>query len=459
MYELLPERYRCLPLPERRQQQSNASLCSLRFLFYQALFFIALFPRFVLAEDYSFDPAEIEKKPYHLSGYVELKPVVFGLDNNASLYKLKMYNRKEGDTISEYDGTLQLEGSFDYGISRFYGRTNTSYKKSYLGEDQQTTLQEGYLSLKPTSSFKIDAGKKTLNWGKGYAWNPVAFLDRPKDPDDPELSREGYTVISADFIKSFEAPLKTFSFTPVLLPASGRLNDDFGTTDHLNVAGKLYLLLYETDIDFIYLLNGSKSARYGFDFSRNITTNLEVHGEFAWINDYTKQFVDSAGSLFQTTDDAKNYLIGLRYLTEKETTTIIEYYHKDTGFTSGEMTDYFSFINAGYTTYLASGKTALLNKASALTRGNYGQMNPMQDYLYLRISQKEPFDILYFTPAITLIENINDKSFSITPELLYTGITNFDLRLRTAYISGARNTEFGEKQNDYRIELMVRYYF
>ena len=263
---LLSDTSRCLPLPGGRPRQGKVGLCSLLSLLCLPFLLFALFPRFALAEDYSFDPSEVEKKPYHFSGYVELKPLLFGLDTNASLYKLKLYNRKEGDTLTEYDGTLQLEGSFDYGISRFYGRTNTSYKKSYLGEDQQTTLQEGYLSLKPTSSFKIDAGKKTLNWGKGYAWNPVAFLDRPKDPDDPELSREGYTVLSADFIKSFEAPLKTFSFTPVLLPASGRLNDDFGTTDHLNVAGKLYFLLYDTDIDLIYLSKWKQKCSIWFRF-------------------------------------------------------------------------------------------------------------------------------------------------------------------------------------------------
>jgi hypothetical protein len=53
----------------------------------------------------------------------------------------------------------------------------------------------------------------------------------------------------------------------------------------------------------------------------------------------------------------------------------------------------------------------------------------MKDYLYLRISQKEPFNILYFTPAITGMMNLNDKSVSISPELLYTGITNLELRL------------------------------
>ncbi len=64
------------------------------------------------------------------------------------------------------------------------------------------------MSAKPLTSVKIDIGKKTLKWGKGYAWNPVAFADRPKDPDDPEQAMEGYIIASTDFIRSFDGPLK-----------------------------------------------------------------------------------------------------------------------------------------------------------------------------------------------------------------------------------------------------------
>jgi len=123
------------------------------------------------------------------------------------------------------------------------------------------------------------------------------------------------------------------------------------------------------------------------------------------------------------------------------------------------MRDYFSFINAAYDSYLASGSDTLLQKGLSITEGNYGRMNPAREYLYLRISQKEPFDILYFTPSITLISNISDKSFSLSPELLYTRITNLELRLKAAFISGERLSEYGERQNDYRVELRARYYF
>jgi len=412
-----------------------------------------------VADDYAFDLSEIEKKAYHIGGYSELRPIFFGLDKNASLYRLKFYNRDEGAILKDYNAALQLEGSLEKGIARLFVRTNTEYRNSYLGEDQNTTVFEGFLSLKPSSSLTIDIGKKTLKWGKGYAWNPVAFVDRPKDPDEPEQNLEGFIVASADYIKSFQGPLKTVSFTPVLIPVYKHVNNTLGDINKLNFAGRLYFLLYDTDIDLMILTGGSRTTRYGIDFSRNVTTNFEIHGEFAFINDFRKIFIDSNGNNFEENYDAKSYLIGIRYLTEKEATFIIEYYRNGTGFTSAEMRDYFSFINKGYDSYISTGSSTLLKKAATITEGNYGRPNTMRDYVYLRASQKEPFDILYFTPSITGIFNINDKSFSLSPEFVYTGITNLDLRLKASFISGERLSEYGEKQNDYRVEMRARYYF
>jgi len=83
----------------------------------------------------------------------------------------------------------------------------------------------------------------------------------------------------------------------------------------------------------------------------------------------------------------------------------------------------------------------------------------MRDYLYFRTSWSEPFDILYFTPAVTSIVNLNDQSLSITPELVYSPKTNLEFRLRSAFLIGGNHTEYGEKMNDYKVELRVRYYF
>jgi hypothetical protein len=47
----------------------------------------------------------------------------------------------------------------------------------------------------------------------------------------------------------------------------------------------------------------------------------------------------------------------------------------------------------------------------------------------------------------------------VIPELAYSPITDLELRFRTPVLMGRKGTEYGEKQNDYRVELRLRYYF
>jgi hypothetical protein len=338
---------------------------------------------------------------------------------------------------------------------------NADYRQSEVVDaTSEIKPYQAFLSLKPTSHWTIDAGKKTSKWGKGYAWNPAAFVDRPKDPDDPELALEGYAIASADYIRSFSSgPLKTFSFTPVILPAYADVNNDFGETDHMNFAGKAYFLLYDTDIDLMFLTGGSKTPRYGFDFSRNIGTNLEAHGELGYIERFKKRLIDAGGNVRQTTHDEVNYVVGTRYLNSLNTTYIFEYYYQGAGFSTQEFSDFVSYVDRAYDAYQSTGDARGLMKATPLAKGNYARFTPEKHYLYLRASQPDPFDILYFTPALTWIFNIEDQSFSISPELLYTGVKNLELRLKGTVLSGDEQTEFGEKQNDYRIELRARYFF
>jgi len=410
-------------------------------------------------EQYTFELDEIEKKPYHVGGYLELRPTLLGLDRDAAVYKLRFYDRDEGKTTEQITSILQLDGSLEKGIARLFARANFALDHTYLGWDSHESLFEGYLSLKPGRSWDLRFGKQTMKWGKGYAWNPVAFVDRLKNPDEPDLNLEGFFMASADFVRSFDGSLKTFSFTPVLLPAYGDMNDDFGEAEKCNVAAKLYFLFFDTDIDLMFLGRGSRSARYGFDFSKNLLTNFEIHGDFAWITDFTKTSVQETGRTLKTESDVAAFLIGMRYLSRQETTYILEYYHNGRGFTEKETEDFYSFIERGHDAYLSQRSDAILQRARTLSESGYGRADSMRNYLYLRISQKEPFDILYFTPAITWIFNADDRSFSVAPELVYTGITNLELRLKGVALAGETFTEYGEKQNDYRVELRARCHF
>jgi hypothetical protein len=49
--------------------------------------------------------------------------------------------------------------------------------------------------------------------------------------------------------------------------------------------------------------------------------------------------------------------------------------------------------------------------------------------------------------------NVSDLSIQITPELLYSGVKNLDLRLRVYALRGGAGTDFGEQQNSRKIEM------
>jgi hypothetical protein len=253
--------------------------------------------------------------------------------------------------------------------------------------------------------------------------------------------------------------LKTITFTPVLLPVYDHINSDFGERNRLNWGGKLYFLFYDTDIDIMFLLGESVPARYGIDFSRNITSNFEIHGEWAYIPNANKKVIDRNGNIAEESCGSTSYLLGGRFLTRTDTTFIFEYFKNGNGYTFSEMGNFYYLIKEAYRSYLLTGEDSQLNFLAGAASQAYRTFAPMQDYLYLRISQKEPWNILYFIPSLTSIVNLTDESFSLTPELLYNPLTNLELRAKIAFLLGGRSSEFGEKQNNFRLEFRIRYYF
>jgi hypothetical protein len=187
------------------------------FILYFVLFFLS-FTVLSGEEEYSFDIESIKKTPFKFGGYLEFRPVLSVLDVDSASYKLRFFNRYEGRSVSEYNFNALMDLSYEKGIFKTMVRTNSLITKSFEGWAHNTSLYEAFLSVKPSNSVSLEIGKKRLKWGKGYAWNPVAFIDRSKNPNDPELALEGFTVATLNYIKSFQGKLKTISFTVVLLP-------------------------------------------------------------------------------------------------------------------------------------------------------------------------------------------------------------------------------------------------
>jgi hypothetical protein len=412
----------------------------------------------IAVEEYSFDIEEFEPKKYEWGGYAEIKLDRIAMNTSSAFYRLNFY-QDPLSTIHRITGAIQLEQSYRKGFGAFNSVLRIEAGKDKIGWTDAANIFEANLSLKPSPSMTFDIGKKAFRWGKGYAWNPVGFIDRPKDPNNPEESLEGYNAASIDLIKSFSSSLKTVALTTVILPVWEGVNEDFGEINHVNLGAKLYMLYRDTDIDFVIFRGGIRSAQYGVDFSRNLISNFEIHGEFSSLSDISQNYLSETGTLNTRKLSGIRYLLGLRYLTESNITTIFEYYHNGIGFSVTELERFYQLIEKADSQFLNTGTDTLFQNTKKISKMGYANPQAGRNYLYLKISQRDPFDILYFTPGLITIFNLNDKSCSINPEMLYTGFTNWELRLRLTLLHGSRFTEFEEKQNENKLELRARYHF
>lgn len=410
------------------------------------------------AEEFSFDLDAFEKKSLEWGGYAELKWDHADINQNSAFSLLGSYLEPRS-SLDRFSATLLLDGNYNKGVVTFNWTA-----QAYAQQDQEqwadnADIFEAYASIKPTPLATLDLGKKVFKWGKGYAWSPVGFIDRSKDPNNPDEVMEGYIGVGLDLIKSFSAPLQTVALTTVALPVWRDVNEDFGEGDNVNLAAKLYLLYRDVDIDLLCYTGNSRSSRYGLDFSTNLAVNFEIHAEVAHIPKQSQRFLTADGSIETREFADTSYLLGLRYLTESDITTIIEYYHNDDGYTEDEQHRFFQLVADAHSLYRISGDDVLYIKAASVSQGAYGRPQLGRNYLYVRMTKKEPFELLYFSPGLTAIVNLDDDSYSLSPEAVYTGFTNWEMRLRFSLLKGASFSEYGEKQNENKLELRLRYFF
>jgi hypothetical protein len=409
----------------------------------------------LLAENYSIDfeiPEEDEEKEKGLewSGYLDSRYFVFHTDQSSPLYQLQFFDK---DDLSEYWSQYKLELYLDADYqTRDMGFHLKTYSAYYNDSDSSFDLFEAYGNVNLSLSSFIQAGKRRYNWGKGYAFNPVGYVNPFKDPENPELAQAGLLSMNFERIKSFDSEfLKTLTLTAIVIPPDEVLNKRYGEIENTDLAAKLYLLLWDMDIDVMGCYSKINPSHIGFDFATNIRENIEIHGELSHFRDVPRNTI-MEGDLVTTKENGYSYLMGLRYLNQWSTTVIGEYYHNAAGLNEAEYGDYIYFIQSGV-------DSSTPEKALNYSRTYFKGTNLMRDYLYLKITQPEPFNWLYFTPSIFTIYNLNDNSFLLAVSLSYKPFTNFEVMLWPTLLIGDEGTEFGSRQFDQRCELRMRVHY
>jgi len=402
------------------------------FLVFAIILFPSLFP-----EEYEFDVSKFRKKNFEFKGNLEFRPVINILNTDSHLFNLAYFQKSQKKITEKFQLRLELFPSLEIGSFKFFAGGNIIGLIENQIIEIDSNLYEAFIKYFPNKYLKFYVGKKVVKWGKGYSWNPVSFAGRQKNLNDIDANLEGYYMVYSEYNKSFSSSLKNLAFTLTLLYNDDNFNRDFSGQKGFHIISQLYFLLFNTDLDFYLHFQDNHWYKIGFDFARNIITNWEIHGEWSYY------------------DGIHQLLIGTRYLTVIGTTIILEYIHNGYGFDNINMNEFYSEVEKAIDEE-NSIKVDDLKKDMELF---YSKHFYMRDYIFFRVSQPEPFNILYFNAAIINVLNMNDKSLLTSLEFKSTRFKNLEFLMKFTFLFGKGNTEFGEKINNSQIQFRLKWFF
>ncbi len=411
---------------------------------------LMLLPALVMAQEDIVEP-ETENK-LEWNGNFDVKYSLFHMSQSSPLYRLQFHNKDISLYLSQYRLEPYLNAEYRTQDLGFQLRTHATY---YSEQESGFDLFEAYGDYHPSLNLSIQAGKRVYSWGKGYAFNPAGFVNPAKDPENPELAQAGLLSANAEYIKSFSSDvLQTFSALLVVIPRNPVINKRFGEVKYTDIALKLSFLLWDMDIDLMTYQSAATPTKYGLDLSGNLQENLELHAELS-VARSAQRSVIANGTVQANESDITSYLLGVRYLNAWNTTVIAEYYHNGLGLSRSEYESYNDFLLSG----LAAGTPDALQQTWATVQTYFKSSTLMREYLYVKVSQPEPFDWLYFTPSLFSIYNLSDGSFLLSASLNYKPATNVEFILWPSLLIGGESSEFGSRQARQRIEFWMRVFF
>jgi len=417
------------------------------------LLFLAASSLHAVSQDYSFEIPEEEESAIQLNGNLDVKWALLHTRSQSPFYRNQFMQYNDIDkNLSQYRLDYYFNSEYRNQKLFFQMKTYTQYSKN---DPLDISMYELYGSLNLSPILTLGAGKKRYIWGKGYAFNPVGYVNTEKDPENPDLALSGKSMFFVTYNKSYSSPwLQNMSFSGIILPPEAQYNDRFASADDIEIAAKLYMLVKDIDLD-IMIFNGKDNvSKYGLDFSTNLRTNIEVHGEWSYNLDERKDSIHNNG-LNTEIVSGSSYLTGLRYLNKYNTTFILEYYHNNRGLSEAQYKAFLHYMNNAFD----SGDPQVMSTAKTNIALISRSKTSMKDYLYINIKQAEPFSLVYSSLGIFSIYNIADQSFLVSPRFTYAPYTNFELILWPTFTSGKNLSEFGNKLFDKKFEVWLRYYF
>jgi len=228
---------------------------SKRFVFYSLILFSFLLWKTVQAQDYDFEiPEEEETSKLEINGNLDAKWGILRTNTGSPVYGLQFFGLdKPNEYLSQYRLDFYLNGDYRYKQVGFTMRTFSQYVKE---EPLELSFFELYGNLNLSPKLTMSVGKRRYNWGKGYAFNPVGYVNAEKDPENPDLALAGKSSLYLNYNRSFNSKLiQNFSLSSIVLPQEADILDKYSEFDDLSAALK-FLFGKATIVVIVFGNNG-----------------------------------------------------------------------------------------------------------------------------------------------------------------------------------------------------------
>jgi len=289
----------------------------------------------------------------------------------------------------------------------------------------EVRLREGYARASINSWMDVEAGKRLVRWGTGYAFTPTGLLDPPRDATDPQDRlglNEGMVMARVDVFRGASAIT-----VAAAAPRLGRPTSIVTTSPRKLLAVRARTTLAGVEMALVASAADTRRASFGGNFTHVLGRQFEYHGELL-VHDDDSIWRARLAPNQPARPRRVSAVLGMQYTFDRAgVNTVVEYYRDGNGLSSVLWTRLMDFATAAPATPTAAGGT--------LTRPT------RRDFLFLRGARVNTNGI--FQPEMLTLIGLDDGGVTLVPTLRIVPTTHFQYYVRGLVLTGPARSADG----------------
>jgi hypothetical protein len=354
--------------------------------------------------------------------------------------------------LGSNDFVASVDSTWDWQHRVKFGGGVTLRAPSDDGPDLR--VREGYARASLLPWLDVEAGKRLVRWGTGYAFTPTGLLDPPRNATDPQDHlglNEGMVM----------ARLEAFTgSTAITLAAAAprldRPNAIAGTAPRRLLALRVRTTVGGVELAAVASAADGRRASFGGNFTHVVGRRLEYHGELLVHDD------ESPWRPLLAPHDAParhvSALLGCQYTFNPGINAIVEYYRDGNGLSAALWSRLMDVAGTGSPSALAAatatmsgpgGSSSSSSSASggggtnnaALGSGSALNRPTRSDFLFVRASRANTEAL--FTPELIALVGLDDGGLTLVPTLRVAPTRHVQFYTRGVLLSGPARSADG----------------